>query len=393
MGIFLLKSMLEPLPEKIPEKKKPYSFYLWSLVGVFFLVNIILLVIPDSPDADALDQRNQEILDDQQAFDRLSFWQKFLTSQESPDSHLKPSLLDGLPIDAEYDESVVSVMVDNFVAARPQHSGIRAASIVYEALAEGGITRLMLLFPYQEIERVGPVRSARDYFVDLAEEYGGIYLHAGGSPLALEKLWESDSLQNLDEADPLAGQTYSFRDQRYYAPHNLFFDLLAVRERIESLGRSSTPTKQEWCFSELAPVGTTAQHLTLNFSQDLSSDSTVQFIYDAEQQNYKRYYGSKSPLPHTDQYDALQVAPSNVIVQITPSELIAGDEKERLSFHHIGSGKVFYFRNGVKIEGTWKKPSVNVPTEFFDLQGNPVCFLAGQTWIALLNDESLLQEE
>src|SRR5690606_32433757 len=139
---------------------------------------------------------------------------------------------DGLEIDAEYQESGISAMVDNFFAARPPHSGIRSASEVNEAFAEGGITRLMLVFPYQEITRVGPVRSARDYFVDLAEEYGGIYAHAGGSPLALEKLWASARLHDLDEDDRL-GDAYSSRDPRYYAPHNLFFDLLLVRERAE----------------------------------------------------------------------------------------------------------------------------------------------------------------
>src|SRR5690606_10910048 len=169
-----------------PTKKRPVSFYLWTVAAVILLFNVLLLVLPHSQDADALDQREQEIAADQAAFDRLSFWQKFLSSQKSSDSHLKLSQFDGLEIDAEYQESVISVMVDNFFAARPQHSGIRSASVVYEALAEGGITRLMLVFPYQEITRVGPVRSARDYFVDLAEEYGGIYAHAGGSPLALE---------------------------------------------------------------------------------------------------------------------------------------------------------------------------------------------------------------
>jgi hypothetical protein len=119
----------------------------------------------------------------------------------------------------------------------------------------------------------------------------------------------------------------------------------------------------------------------------------VQFIYDLEQKTYKRFYGAKDLTPHTDQHDALQVAPKNIIVQVAPSQLISGDEKERLSFHHIGEGSAFFYQNGQKKQGTWEKEKNDSPTRFFDELGQEICFQPGQTWIALVDDDKLIMEE
>jgi len=377
-------------PPESTSKKASLLPYLWGLVGLIFLTNVFLLFFSSSPEeVDA----QAGIGIEQEDFDRVSFWHQFLSSNQNPPTEEKLSLLDGLSIDPEYQESAISVMIDNFVTARPQQSGVRSASVVYEALAEGGITRLMLVFPYQEINRVGPVRSARDYFVDFAEEYGGIYAHAGGSPLALEKLWASQNLLDVDEDDRLEGETYSTRDLRYPAPHNLYFDLLSVRERAAQLEWDITSPQQQWCFTSEEMTGTSARKIVLNFANDLNSDSVAQFIYDIEQKHYKRFYGETNPIPHTDQLDALQVAPTNLIVQVAPSELIDGDEKERLAFHHIGTGTAYFYRNGQKVIGTWTKKSARSRTEFLDASGEPICLHPGQTWIAIVDDESLIEEE
>jgi len=379
--------------ESKPKKKFSTSSYLWGVVILILVTNVSLIVF-SSAESTSPDELFQSIQDDREAFDRLSFWQKFLKQQDSQARQdAKLSLLDGQPIDPEYEESVVSVMIDNFVTARPQQSGIRSASVVYEALAEGGITRLMLIFPYQEISRVGPVRSARDYFVDFAEEYGGIYVHAGGSPLALEKLYASANLHDLDEDDRLEGETYSKRDLKYRAPHNLFFDLLLVRERAAQLKWDLSPVKAAKCFSEDPWSGNLVGKIHLNFARDVTSDSYVQYSYDPEQKTYKRFYGATNPIPHTDQYDALQVSPQNLIVQIAPSQLINGDEKERLAFHHIGSGAAFFYQRGRTKKGTWEKKTSQSPTNYFDELGQPICFSPGQTWIALIDSKDLLREE
>ncbi len=315
----------------------------------------------------------------------------------------KPSQFDGLPIDSEFEESAVSVMIDNHQDARAQHSGIRSASIVYEALAEGGITRLMLVFPYQESLRVGPIRSAREYFVDYASEYGGLYLHAGGAPTALEKLRTSKYLSQLDEDDPLlTSEPYSFRDMRYSAPHNLFVNLLLARERAKKLGWKLAAPRKNWCFENTPPntpprdsstrspsaplVG--MPEIKLSFSFDPLYDVTFQ--YDENSKIYKRFFGKKVLSPDTDQLDGLQVSPTNVIVMVAPSGLIPDDEKKRITIHHLGKGKAFFFSGGTKTAGSWEKQTESSPTLFTDENGQEECFAPGQTWVTVVDSRSLV---
>jgi hypothetical protein len=355
--------------------------------------NLALLVLVNGSSTDPSSTLRAHLQSEQKSFDLLSFWQGLLASNDEIGLPEKTSAFDGLAIDPEFSEIVVSVMIDNLFIARPQHSGIRQASIVYEALAEGGITRLMLIFPYQELDRVGPVRSARDYFVDFAEEYGGLYLHAGGSPQALEKLYRSDRIIDLDEDDRLTGDTYSFRDLDYHAPHNLFFDLLSVRERAKSLELKTQPALTNWCFSEQLPQPSQdINTLTIDFDHSLESDSTVQFRYDAELKRYLRFYGNGQATPHIDHLEKLQVSPTNILVQVAPSALIDGDEKERISLQNIGSGKAILYQAGGKTEGRWEKRNEEEATIYTDQQGNAFCLNPGQTWIAIVDGEDLVKE-
>lgn len=354
-------------------------------IGIFDLA----LLLRSTDEVPSSLEAAEQIDEDTKAFERLSFWQKLLQESDAQTIERR-SVLDGLSIDHDTDEKVVSVMIDNFTSAQEHHSGVRSASIVYEALAEGGITRLMLIFPYQDLNRVGPVRSARDYFVDFAEEYGGIYAHAGGSPTALEQLWGSARVYDLDEDERLTGNTYSFRDPLLSAPHDLFFDLLLARERAEDLGYQLSSTNKTWCFDETSPTGTNISNIELNFSHDASSSYYVEFEYDSQLDSYRRYYGSSNRTPHIDQYDDLQIAPKNLIVQVSPSYLIDGDEKERIQIEHIGQGTAFIYRDGKKITGSWEKQDLESPTEYFDLLGNEICVSPGQTWISIVDDASLV---
>jgi len=366
---------------------------LWAIIAVLVVINLGLVIFFESAaKAPAAGEAVTEEMEQQrQQFGRLSFWKQLIgNGPGDPQYAWQNSRYDGLRIDGDQQEAVISVMIDNFSLARPQHEGIRRASIVYEVLVEGGITRLMLLFPYQDIDRVGPIRSARDYFVDLAEEYGGIHIHAGGSPMALEQLASSQRLYQLDEDDRDGGESYSWRDTRYAAPHNLFLDVNAVRDFAADHSWRLEPSRQAFCFTDEALDGPEATQVELDFSHDRSSSSFVFFQYQDDQQVYQRYYGASQHTPHLDQGDGMQVAPVNVVVQIAPSRLISGDEKERLALQHIGQGKAFFFRGGKVLEGRWSKSAEDQPTVFRDLTGGEVCLSTGQSWIALLDGEELL---
>ena len=131
------------------------------------------------------------------------------------------SQLDGSPVINESDQvpAVLGVMIDNFSDARPQY-GLTEAMIVYEALAEGGITRFLAIFSEkQTVEMVGPVRSARPYYLDWLDEYGGaMYMHVGGSPEALELI---DKYEVFDINEFYRGW-YFWRSTNRTAPHNTY---------------------------------------------------------------------------------------------------------------------------------------------------------------------------
>ena len=113
----------------------------------------------------------------------------------------------------------VAIVVENLESVRPQ-SGLSTANVVYETLAEGGITRFMAVYANDETtDPIGPIRSARHYFVDWAEEYGGLFAHIGGSPQALGILGTTDYMTDLNQ---FGFSEYYYRDNNLFAPHNLF---------------------------------------------------------------------------------------------------------------------------------------------------------------------------
>src|SRR3989344_7322518 len=130
--------------------------------------------------------------------------------------------LNGVKVDEANQVSLAAaIMVENQIDARPP-SGLAQAKIVYEILTEATITRFLAIYDLSEnLQKIGPVRSARPYFIDLALEYGALYAHSGGSPAALERLKDDDSISNLDEFFGY-NSGYFWRDNQRSAPHNLY---------------------------------------------------------------------------------------------------------------------------------------------------------------------------
>jgi len=150
-------------------------------------------------------------------------------------------------------------MVDDYRDARPQ-SGFSDASVVWHAPAEGGIPRYMLLFGEGEPPAVGPVRSARHYFIAWAAEWRAMYVHVGGSPLALRTLRSEDGRGGLVyDADQLRyGGTYLWRIRERAAPHNVYTDFAALRALLERVGAADAvatapPPAPVWQFGPDAP--------------------------------------------------------------------------------------------------------------------------------------------
>lgn len=269
----------------------------------------------------------------------------------------------------------ISIMIENLVTVRPQ-SGLGSANLVYEALAEGGITRFMAVYATTAtIDTIGPVRSARHYYVDWAEEFGGLYAHVGGSPQALGILGTEDFLHDLNQ---FGYSEYYYRDENIEAPHNLFTTSELMQFAVRDLELTDTEGSYDpYLFkedTEKKERPTTVNDIVVDFS---SFSYQVEWRYDRDTNGYLRFNAGE---PHLDANTESQIVAKNVVVQWVESSLLEEDTG-RLDIVTIGEGKALLFQDGAVQEGTWKKTERGERTKFYDANGAEFKFNAGATWI------------
>ena len=275
----------------------------------------------------------------------------------------------------------IAVMIDDHSEARPQ-SGLNAASVVWHAPAEGGIPRYMLIYQETMPVSVGPVRSARQYYVEWAAEWRAMYVHSGGSPQSLATLRQQGNGQLVWNADEYRwGNNYLWRVRERLAPHNVYSDGEHLRALAERLGAADGPMVPAWQFAtdaplERRPVGGRIDAPFLA--------NKVGFDYDRATNTYVRRVTGASP--EIDAADGKVVAPKNVIVMLVRfGPLNDGHpEKKRLEAQIVGTGTAWIATNGRTIRGMWRKDSVTDPTRFFDADGRPVTLTVGQTFIQVV---------
>lgn len=291
--------------------------------------------------------------------------------------------LDGVIVEQELTDSwPYAVMIENLLSVRPQ-SGLAQAAVVYEALAEGGSTRFMAVFDQSEvIPELMPVRSARPYYLEWASEYGALYAHAGGSPLALTIIRENPDINDLEALSRDA--VYFWRDRTKSAPHNLVSssEKMNMALRDKELADKETDFRS-WIFkddAELAARGEDNKVLTFNFSY--GKTYKVDYRYNRENNEYLRYNADQE---HKDKNTNEQIKVNNVIVQIVREPVLNGG-KGRLEIYVGGEGKAWIFVDGNVIEGIWKKGSRTDRTLFYDAEGNEVEFNRGNTWVHVLSE-------
>jgi hypothetical protein len=278
----------------------------------------------------------------------------------------------------------IAVMVDDLGPARPQ-SGFSDASVVWHAPAEGGIPRYMLLFGEGEPPAVGPVRSARRYYIAWAAEWNAMYVHVGGSPAALATLRERGRGQLVWNADEFRwGGRYLWRVDFRYAPHNVYTDGKHLRELVKAVGAGelkSTPAPV-WRFGSdsdprTRPVG---GRIVAGYPRN-----TVTYAYDRVTNTYLRAVtGEKAQVDFTT---GERVAPKNVVIMLVRFGE-EGTGHGRLEADYIGSGTAWIATNGRTVKGTWRKEGETDPTRFYDAAGEPVTLTAGQTFIQVLRTGS-----
>ena len=299
-----------------------------------------------------------------------------VTQQELNVEEKKPEFthpLTGVPRIKGEEIIVASIMFDNFstVSARP---GLENVSIAYEALAEGGITRIMGIFDTaKSIESIGPIRSVRPYFIDWALEYGGILMHVGGSPAALRYLRNTDEILDIDQIGKY--ENYFTRENSLDPPHNVFTDYTSWLQIIERYD-VSVSTFIPWKFAEEPIVGsdTMLHQIEIGYFPD----NKVAWVYNADKNNYIRFLNGER------QYfdSGMQIETANVILIEVDSRTI--DSIGRQDMDTIGSGDVAVYRGGKIVTGRWIKDSETARMRFVGNNQEEIALNPGVTWVQVI---------
>lgn len=266
-------------------------------------------------------------------------------------------------------QMVTAIMIENSPDARPQ-SGLKQAGIVYEAIAEGGITRFLALYQEAKPQLIGPVRSLRMYYVDWLASYDASVAHIGGSAAALAEV-RNGSYRDIDQFFN-AGSYWRASDR--YAPHNVYTSF----ERLDALNQAkgfASSNFTGFTRTDGAPAETpNASQIAINISGPLYNTA---YTYDSTTNTYQRSLGGA---PHLDREEG-QITPSVVVAMKVDMNRIFEDGY-RESIQTIGSGSAVIFQNGTAIEATWHKPDRKTGITFTGADGQIIPLVRGQTWIS-----------
>lgn len=316
----------------------------------------------------------------------------FLTSCSSkePEKVQKPSekpavteqkeVVDEFYTKMQSNERPVAVMIDNDVAASRPQIGLESAYMVYEIIVEGGATRFMALFKEHTLGKVGPVRSARHYFLDYALEHDAIYCHAGWSPQASRDI-SNLSVNNINGVMGVDGRVY-WRDNTYDKSwHNLYTGVDKLYEMgVTTKGyRSETEVKHLEYYKQDTDLesGTETEKINIPYSNFYN----VSYEYDSENKVYKRYVDGSY---HMSQTGECLTAKNIIIYKVRNYNLNDGENKGRQNIENIGSGTGYYITNGKAVNINWSKPSRGAKTVYTLENQNPLVLNPGNTFVQIV---------
>lgn len=310
--------------------------------------------------------------------------------EPEPEEELPPGIPAGMginPLTGEYMPLAAimrrpaAIVINNLRQALPQ-SGISQADILYEVLAEGGITRFVGIFHNFEATQIGPVRSARSYFLDFAQDHDAIFVHHGASPAAYEDLFR----MNVDRIDGMVHAPPFWRDQervrRGLYEHSSYTSYSRIWDSVSSRNlRHDAAPQTPFSFFPV-PSSPREAESALEFEVRFSQSYFSRFVFDEET---RLYHMSAFQGDVMDEYTDKQLTFTNIIVQLTDISPIPGDGEGRQNVRTIGNGSGFLFTNGSVSPISWQKPSRTEPTQWLNAQGLPLNINKGRTYIAVHN--------
>ena len=267
--------------------------------------------------------------------------------------------------------AVTAIMIENSPDARPQ-SGLKEAGVVFEAIAEGGITRFVALYQENKPKLIGPVRSVRLYFVDWLAPFNASVAHVGGSANAL-RVVRTGGFRDIDQF--FNPGTY-WRATDRWAPHNVYTNF----KKLDALNKAKgfkTSKFTSWPRIESEPAEKRkATKINVHVSGPLFDSA---YVYDKKTNKYNRSQGGAA---HIDR-ESGRIAPSVVIILDTIENTVFEDGY-RESIKTSGSGKVRIFQGGNVIKGKWSKEDRKSQIKFVDSKGEEIDLFSGQTWITAI---------
>lgn len=298
----------------------------------------------------------------------------------------------------------LGVMIENHTEARPQ-SGLTSADIIYEAVAEGGITRFLAIFYCQDAKYIGPIRSARIYFIDFLGEYGSypLYAHVGGAntPGPADALGEIrkmgwNSYNDLDQfgiAFPYYWQDYERLPNRatehtMYSSTSKLWEFAKTKRGLSEVdedGKKWNENFVSWKFKDDQPIkNPQISKISLYFWEN-QPEYRVEWVYDKTNNTFKRFHSEK---PHLDKNNNKPIETKNLVVAFM-IESVAHDGYEKgqhLLYKTTGQGKTIIFQDGQAIEGKWVKQDRFSRMRFYNKKGEEIAFNRGQIFIEIIPD-------
>lgn len=273
----------------------------------------------------------------------------------------------------------LAVMVENSADAWPL-SGPAKANLVFEAPVEGSITRFMLVFDPSststDVGFIGPVRSARPYYVEWANGIGALYAHVGGSPEALELLKSASRTENLDE---FYNAKYFQRVSWRSMPHNVYTEI----DRL-NLAASNTNAQvfdfASWIYTD-SVSSEIASSTATSISVPYQGIYRASWTYDESSHLYRRSQNGRTQ----SDADGSTVDVRNVVVMLTDEQVL--DDKGRLKVRTTGKGKAVLFRDGTVQRGMWYR-TAGEHLRFETEDGRDMVFAPGKTWISVVTDDA-----
>lgn len=274
----------------------------------------------------------------------------------------------------------VAIMINNIKMATPQQ-GISHADVIYEVLAEGGITRLLCLFTdYANLPVTGSIRSARDYYIDLSDAHDAIYVHCGTSPAADETLAarKTENMNGMNFNTPFYRDSWRMKNMGY--EHSLMTTGEKLVEGIEKKGyRTESDAVQPLSFKTTQETfdGESAQYAGIKFSYYAKTE----LEYDAELGVYnKKQYGAE----HIDSNTGEQLKFENALILFCTQGMVPGDEAGRLYVNFYGDGDGYYICDGVYKNIKWHKDTRTSSYTLYEQDGETELLLnPGKTYIAI----------